>query len=140
MRPVNRNRGTTLIEAMITVTVLAILAVSLWLSPRPHVNATLEDRARAVSLLRSQLALLKSLPPDELVAQDGRAFEPGLRALAVLPEGEGRIRVVPDELPGMARVSLEVTWRYRTGLPQRLSLATLRRVGAPAGPAEEATP
>lgn len=131
---VREARGTTLIELMITVAVVAILVVSTALV-RPATPVTrVVDRARALSVLRAAVAHVKALPAAELAALDGRPFPTVPRDMALLPNAIGTVRVAPIATPGLARVTLELVWHDdRMAYPEeeRLVLATVGRVPLP---------
>ena len=137
-RLIRDNRGSTLIELLVAVAVLAILAVA-WAANDPGpVAGALADRTRAIGVLQSQLGVVKALPPAERPALDGQPFSPAVRELALLPEAEGRVEVRPyrpGESSGLLRVALTMRWHRRAAAAQELTVSTLLRGPAPAAPA-----
>ena len=72
------NRGTTLIELMISLTVLAIVALSMFSLFTALVNSAVVAKRRAVAstLATNQMEYLKSLPYDDLAIDGGSIYSP----------------------------------------------------------------
>ena len=139
---IKQPRGMTLIEVMIAMAIVSILAVGIADTPLSGGQVTLEDKSRALNILRSAVAWVHRRPGAAFVAgqhsalDDSRALSldeaAQIEGIALLPNAKLAVSVSPiGESPDFIAVEVQLTWKRRAGVPMERRLSTIVRRGTP---------
>lgn len=114
-----RRSGSSYLElvAAIALLGLAIVASTTVVLRSRRIAAGMEERARAVEAVASELALVRAAAQGALAVGE-HPWIGGLDAESGLPQARGRLVVAPFSESGLRRVRVELEWRGGRRLAQ----------------------
>ena len=122
-----RRRGSLLIEAVIAMSVLAVVVAAFTeiTATKSNILLDAQERTQATRWADAEIGRLRALSFEDLPRENNRSFQ-----VQGLNNGRGRV-TVKDSERGLKEVRVKVTWTLRNGADDTLFLTTLVGPGDP---------